>query len=85
MVVTAGYVTPRWENSLAARMTWPHRPASRHRLATPGSPNRGYLIWYRQSPARTDPGPAAACPGRDSRERARSRSLLSVIFQQEDE
>jgi len=83
MVVTAGHVVPRWENSLAARMTWPHRLAGSHRPAPPGSPNRRQLIWYQQSPGRT--GPAAACPGRGSREHARSRSLLSVIFQQEDE
>jgi len=50
-VVAAGRAVPWQENSLAARMTWPHRTASRHRLAPPGSANRRYLTSDRDPPA----------------------------------
>jgi hypothetical protein len=84
-VVAAGRAVPGWENSLAARMTWPHHTASRHRLAPPGSANRRYVIYGRACPGRIDPGPATAFPGSVSRERARSWLVPSVIFQREDE
>jgi len=71
-VVADGWAVPWRENSLAARMTWPHHTASRHRLAPPGSADRRYLSSGRAFPGRTDPGPAAVFPGCVRRERARS-------------
>jgi hypothetical protein len=84
-VVAAGRAVSGRENSLAARMTWPHHTASRHRLAPPGSANRRYVTYGRACPGRIGPGPATAVPGSVSRERARSCLVPSVIFQREDE
>ena len=50
-MVVVGSAVPWQENSLAARMTWPYRTASRHRLAPPGSANRRYLTSDRDPPA----------------------------------
>jgi hypothetical protein len=84
-MVAGGGGVPPWENSLAPRMIWPHHPVDCYPLAHP--PARTVAISPRilKSLAHNDGGPAIACLGRLSYVHPGSRSLRSVIFQQEDE